>query len=148
MSYKDHALAEFKAAGFTDEEGPNKWAQDNVLELLDVLSKQGHSGSSVHWVLGIFDKLARFEPLVPIQGTQDEWTEVVDGKMWQNKRCSHVFKDSADGPAYDSTGKVFREPNGSCFTSGDSRVFITFPYTPKTEYVDVGSPAQRTSEPT
>lgn len=54
----------------------------------------------------------------------------------QNKRCSHVFKDK-DGNAYDIDGKVFREPDGCCFTSKDSFVPVTFPYTPKTEYVDV-----------
>jgi len=53
-----------------------------------------------------------------------------------------VFKD-ADGRAYDIDGRVFREPNGCCYTSSDSRVYITFPYRPKTEYVDVPFPSER-----
>lgn len=141
MSYAEHAKREFKAAGYKDDDtGPNKWIQDNVLELLEVFSKQGHSGSSAPFVANMFKTLALFEPLAPIQGTPDEWSEVGEN-MWQNIRCSHVFKDSIDGQAYDSQGKIFREPNGFCFTSGDSRVPVTFPYTPKREYVDV--PADR-----
>jgi hypothetical protein len=79
--------------------------------------------------------LASFEPLVPLTGKDFEWNEVSEG-MWQNNRCSHVFK-GPDGKAYDINGKIFREPNGSCYTNIDSRVFIDFPYTPKREYVDV-----------
>jgi len=50
-----------------------------------------------------------------------------------------VFKDET-GEAYDINGKVFREPSGSCYTSFESRVPVTFPYTPTTEYVDVVEP--------
>ncbi len=67
----------------------------------------------------------------------------MDG-MWQNKRCFRVFKDSKDGPVYDIEGKVFREPDGACFTNGDSRVAVVFPYTPTREYVDV--PAREEEE--
>ena len=34
-------------------------------------------------------------------------------------------------------GKVFRDPDGFCFTNRDSRTPVTFPYTPATVYVDV-----------
>lgn len=69
----------------------------------------------------------------------DEWTEASEG-VFQNRRCSRVFKDAA-GSAYDINGKVFVEPNGVGFTSSDSRVPVTFPYVPATEYVNV--PADR-----
>lgn len=135
-----HAEREFVAAGYTpldqeQEDGPNKWIQQNVLELLEVFSRQGHSGSSAPYCVSMFKKLAMHEPLVPLSGDDAEWNEVGDGH-WQNNRCSHVFKD-ADGRAYDSNGRVFREPNGCCYTNRDSRVYVTFPYTPTTEYVDV-----------
>ena len=54
--------------------------------------------------------------------------------MYQNRRCPHVFKSDADG-AYDIDGRVFVDPDGSSYTSRDSRVSIEFPYTPKREYV-------------
>lgn len=135
-----HAEREFAAAGYTpldrpQEDGPDKWIQQNVLELLEVFSRQGHSGSSAPYCVSMFKALALHEPLVPISGSDDEWNEVSDG-LWQNNRCSHVFKD-ADGRAYDINGRVFREPNGCCYTCRESWVYVTFPYTPTTEYVDV-----------
>jgi hypothetical protein len=108
---------------------------DAVIKMLEQFAEEGHSGMSASMAISLFERLARFEPLTPLTGDDDEWTEVVEGQ-WQNRRCSHVFKD-ADGRAYDSNGRVFREPDGICFTSRDSRVYIEFPYTPKVEYVDV-----------
>lgn len=105
-----------------------------VLKLIQVFADEGHSGMSAGMAVSIFEKLARFEPLTPLTGEDDEWNEVGSG-MFQNRRCSHVFKE--DGEAYDSMGRVFREPDGVCYTSIDSHVPVTFPYTPKTEYVDV-----------
>ena len=118
------------------QDDPNRFIQDNLMELLAVFSMQGHSGSSAPYCVNTFEKLALYKPLVPLTGEDNEWVEVIDGEMWQNNRCSHVFKD-ADGNAYDGEGRIFREPNGACYTSSDSRVPVTFPYTPKREYVDV-----------
>jgi hypothetical protein len=46
----DHAKREFLALGYEPVEDakddPNKWIQENILELLKVFSEQGHSGSS------------------------------------------------------------------------------------------------------
>ena len=135
----EHAKREFLALGYKpideEEDGPNKWIQKNVLELLRVFSKQRHSGSSAPYCVELFKKLSMFEPLGPLTGEDHEWCEVGDG-MWQNKRCSRVFKDE-DGRAYDIEGRIFREPSGCCYTNRDSRVYVDFPYTPKSEYVDV-----------
>ena len=121
------------------DEGPNRWIADGTVELLAVLSHQGHSGSSIGFALQFFSAMARFKPWGPLTGAESEWAEPYDDEgTQQNRRCGHVFRGT-DGRAYDSTGKVFREPDGSCYTNRDSRVFIEFPYTPKTEYVDVGA---------
>jgi hypothetical protein len=157
MSLESHALAEFRAAGWMDENG--KYSDDiqesickDMLELLSVFSSQGHSGFSASYLLNCFEKLARFEPIVPLTGEDSEWNDTGDygygDRLYQNKRCSRVFKqeDRFDGQAYDVGGKVFIEhsydDNGEettySYTNGDSAVPITFPYTPKTEYVDVG----------
>lgn len=127
----EHARTELKS---WFDGGMNEAMANDVIELIDVFSKQGHSGFSANFAIGMFEKLAKFEPWGPLTGEDDEWTEVSEG-VFQNKRCSHVFKEN--GKAYDIDGKVFREPNGSCYTSRDSRVPVTFPYTPKREYVDV-----------
>jgi hypothetical protein len=144
-----HALAEFRYAGWMD--GNNEFLCDegepgfspqetmclDVLELLEVFGKQGHSGHSAGYLLSMFEKLARYRPLSPVKGNDDEWVEVARG-IYQNKRCSHVFKDVAcDGQAYDTEAVIFRRKDGSCYTSKDSLRPVTFPYTPVREYVDV-----------
>jgi len=139
---EQYALRELRAAGYPPpeeiEEGPNKWIQENILELIRVFAKQGHSGLSAPYCIAMFEKLALHKPLGPLTGAPEEWTvlDYDDDMKAQNKRCTHVFRRK-DGSAYDSQGRVFREPNGSCYTNAKSRVEITFPYTPKIEYVDV-----------
>jgi hypothetical protein len=118
--------------------GDEPMVNDAVMQLVRAFAGQGHSGFSAEHVLGLFNRVARFEPLRPLTGEDSEW-ERVEGDMLQNRRCSRVFKD-AEG-AFDIEGRIFREPDGCCFTSADSWVPVTFPYTPKSEYVDV--PKQR-----
>lgn len=111
-------------------------------ELILVFSTQGHSGFSASYVRHQLALLLAYEPIRPLTGEPSEWIEVGDG-VFQNNRCSRVFKqaDRFDGQPYDLDGKVFREPNGSCFTNRESMVPITFPYTPTTVYVDVTAAA-------
>jgi hypothetical protein len=159
-----HALMEFKAAKWLDDEG--KYSDEmqeaickHVLKLLDVFADEGHSGSSAPYAVNVFKKLAMFEPLVPLTGEDWEWTETSEG-VFQNKRCSRVFKqaDRFDGQAYDIDGIVFYEwherdldPDEpgypgktrfkSHYTSSESRVPVTFPYTPIKNYVERPSEA-------
>jgi hypothetical protein len=144
----DHAKTEFRVAGWMDEHG--KYSDemqgmicDHVLKLIEMFSDEGHSGSSAPYAINLFTKLAKFEPITPLTGEDDEWVRHDYGAepTYQNKRASHVFKD-ADGKAYDIDGKVFWEWSGtkedpykSHYTCRESRVYITFPYTPHTEYV-------------
>lgn len=119
------------------ETGPNRWMADGTVELLSILSHQGHSGGSIGFAVEFFAAMARFKPWGPLTGAETEWGEPNDWDgTQQNRRCGHVFRDK-DGRAYDINGRVFREANGACYTGKDSHVDITFPYTPKTEYVDV-----------
>ncbi|WP_441235623.1 hypothetical protein [Bradyrhizobium sp. 930_D9_N1_4] len=130
-----HARKEMEIAGlFAKDSDYGGMLGDAVMKMVKVFADEGHSGFSAGMAISIFEKVARFEPLSPLTGADDEWMEVGEN-TWQNVRCSHVFKN-ADG-AYDIEGKIFREPDGCCFTSYDSRVPVTFPYTPKREYVDV-----------
>ena len=138
-----HAEREFRAAGWVDENGKfedevQEMICKHVIDLLKVFSEEGHSGSSAPYVVNLFSKLAMFQSIAPLTGEDWEWLDHGNGQF-QNIRCSSVFKqpDRFNGQAYDIYGKVFREPNGCCYTSADSRVPITFPYTPKREYVDV-----------
>lgn len=149
---KFHALNEFRAAGWLDKDG--KYCDDmqelicnHLLKLLKVFSDEGHTGNSAPYTINLFSKLAKFDPIVPLTGEDWEWVEVSEG-MYQNKRCSAVFKqpDRFNGQAYYISGNVFwewykSEEDGimskSYYTGRDSCVTIEFPYTPKTEYVFV-----------
>lgn len=106
-----------------------------VLRMVKAMDEEGHSGRSAGLALSLFQRVASYEPLCPLTGADDEWQEVQNG-CWQNVRCSRVFKD-ADGRAYDIDGRIFRWPDGGCTTRRESKVYIEFPYTPKSEYVNV-----------
>lgn len=157
-NYKSHAMTEFRAAGWLDDNGNycdemQGMICNHVLALLDVFAGEGHSGYSAPYAINLFSTLAKFEPVVPLTGKDWEWNNVSDvsgREMYQNKRCGAVFKspDCFDGQAYYLDGKVFWEwyksnEDGEIFksyyTGKDSRVPIEFPYTPKTEYVFVAT---------
>jgi hypothetical protein len=141
-NYKTHAEREFRAAGWTDENGKfNDEMQEmicnHVLALLEVFDGEGHSGSSASYAIDLFSKLAKFQPVAPLTGEDWEWTDVSEQSgrtLWQNKRCGHVFKD--ENGAHDSRGIVFwewakvgdGEPFQLSYTSRDSSVPVTFPY--------------------
>jgi hypothetical protein len=143
MNLLSHATRELDALGLTEDspDEMNVAMRKHILHMVEEFAKEGHSGFSASYTLSLLKKLLAFEPLLPLQGTDDEWNDVSAygptdrGPVYQNNRCSHVFKD-IDG-AYDINGRVFVEPNGSAYTSSESRVRITFPYTPTIEYVQV-----------
>ena len=137
-------MREFRAAGWTDDRGEFKDEMqemicDHVMKLLDMFNDEGHSGSSAHYAINLFEKLAKFEPITPLTGEDSEWNETGHGVL-QNNRCSHVFKD-VDG-AYDINRVIYWEwmgtkedPHKSYYhTNAVGREYITFPYTPTTEY--------------
>lgn len=148
-NYVEHAKLEFEQIGYIpldqeQEDGPSKWVQENVIELLEVLSKQGHSGCSIHRCVEYFTKLALFKPLSPIQCSDNEWCEVSDN-VFQNKRLSSVFKEKKGLPYY-LHAIVWKDQHGYTFTGSvidsngndiASRQFIKVPFTPKTFYIDV-----------
>jgi len=161
MSLIDHAKTELQIAGLFDKEGDfyEGMTGKAVMELIEVFSKQGHSGMSAPIVADIFKKLANYEPLGPITGKDEEWSDVRDignGKPWyQNKRCSALFKDGKDGRPYYIDAVVKRDQRGVTWSgmawlseedykSGDRSKMIdkrgyvkSFPFTPKTFYIDV-----------
>jgi hypothetical protein len=107
-----------------------------ILDLVKMFSSQGHSGMSGSYCLGVVKKLLAWEPVTPLTGAEDEWGEISEG-IFQNKRCSRVFKDSKNGHAYDIEGYVFKNQFGHTYTNSYSRRLVVFPYTPITEYVEV-----------
>jgi len=120
-----HAEREFAILGWPGDDKMQQLICRNVLDLLKVLSGQGHSGSSHGYLMGLFVNLADFKPISPLTGADDEWIEVDDG-MFQNRRDSEVFKENGD--AYWIHGKIFRDADGSTWTNTGSRVPVMFPW--------------------
>lgn len=139
MTSYDYAESELQRAHMFDEEGDfyGGMTGTSVMELMNVFREQGHSGMSAGITLDIFYRLARYKPLTPLTGEDDEWKHVGDD-LYQNKRYSSVFKTGKNGRAYNSNAKVFSDDGGKTWwTSKESRVYIDFPYTvpDKPEYV-------------
>lgn len=137
MSLVEHARKELELAGWFGDDGPyNGMFGPAIIKMIEVFAAEGHSGMSAGIAIQLFSTLAKFEPLTPLTGEDDEWNDVseMSGKpMWQNKRCSRVFKD--EDKAWDIEGRVFRDKDGCTYTNSDSCIDVVFPYTPKTEYV-------------
>lgn len=147
---KQHAELELRMAGFLSKDTDyNGMIGEAVLELMDTFSKQGHSGTSASITVSLFEKLARYEPLGPLTGADEEWSEA-SSNLWQNKRNTAVFKQE-DGRFTYNNAIVKRTQNGTTWTGP---LYLTredainnvnqikfelkgFPFTAKTFYIDV-----------
>ena len=135
MSLVEFARDELTRAGMFDKDSDyGGMLGDAVMKMVAQFAEEGHSGMSASMAIALFKRVANYEPLTALTGADDEWIEYATG-MWQNKRCSHVFKDSTNGPAYDYEGIIFEDSDGSRWTNIESRAPVTFPYTPATRVV-------------
>lgn len=147
MGIVAYAERELDIIGMTDDGDMNGMMRKHILHMCNEFAKEGHSGFSASYAIQCLEKILRYEPLSPLTGEDSEWNEIAKemtsgnrGTMYQNNRCSRVFKD--DDGAYDIDGKVFYswytndagEKFKSYYTSRDSRVPVTFPYVPTTVY--------------
>lgn len=141
-----------------------------ILALCDKFGKSPQSGGSAPYTATAISqavkKLLLQEPIMPITGIDEEWVNVAgmgDGEnekecVWQNNRCSALFKNS-EGKCWYLDAIVWKEEHGGCYTGSAlfngkvyrSRQYIkSFPFTPKTFYIDVVKeilPADWTEEP-
>lgn len=147
VSLIDFAKSELDIIGMTENSDElDSLMRSNILDIITKFAEQGHSGFSANYAVTILGKLLNYEPLTPLTGEDSEWSDVAihngGNILYQNKRCSRIFKDESG--SYDIDGKVFVETwvdeNGenhsAHFVNKDSRVYIEFPYTPKTEFVE------------
>lgn len=110
-----------------------------VLEVIDTIYEQGHSGFSHGYMIGLLIPLLRDLPITPLTGHEWEWQKLSYAGSYQNTRCFSVFKDSPEATAYNSQGYAFSDDGGKTYyTSKDSRKNITFPCSSKdleTQYI-------------
>lgn len=96
-----HAQKELELAGMFDKDSDYDGALGKaVMELVKVFSKQGHSGFSAGRTLWLFDRVAKFQTIMPIGTTENEWMSVAEG-LWQNTRQSSVFSKDGGKTWYD-----------------------------------------------
>jgi len=134
-----HALSEFRYAKFMDDEGNycdemQEMMCKDVLEVLKLISSQGHSGFSIGYFKNLLNKLIDFEPLSPLTGNDDEWIESpFPVKFQMNARDGRVVR-YPDGHCEFRDGIVIRYPDGGRKTK--SVIIKSFPFIPKVEYID------------
>lgn len=137
----DYARSELELAFPNETDGMQLLAMRNVMELIEKFCEQKHSGLSATYVLRLFDRLVKWNPIKPLTGEDDEWGEPFgDEQTQQNKRCSKVFRDHFDNStAINVEGKFFVDEDGYCYTCRESSVPVTFPYEvpDKPEYVQM-----------
>lgn len=109
----------------------NQSMRKATLDMALVFCTEGHSGFSANYCIALLQKVLRYEPLTPLTGADDEWNHVSEA-TWQNKRCSHIFKEIVNGriECYTINGYVFEEPSGARFTGWGSRRTVAFPHIP------------------
>jgi len=142
-AYIKFAKKQFELLGYKDvdddgeTDGPNQWIQQNTFDLLRVLSSQGHSGSSIHYIQKLISNFMLFTSVVPCEDKDEQWMEIGDGQ-YQHVLCGALFK--SNGIIYHLDGYIFRDPNGCGYTSGKSKKLIELPFIPsefESIYVDV-----------
>jgi hypothetical protein len=117
---------------------------EDIYNIIDKFSKQGHSGGSApyysHTISETIKNVLSYKPLSPIEN-DDNWNDV-DNNMFQNKRESALFKDGIDGRPYYIDAVVWQGVEEYDTYTGSneetySRQYVKFPFTPKTFYIDV-----------
>ena len=136
-----HAERELKLIGYDGKDEYNNMAKAAIMELLTTFANQGHCGFSANYIVNLFNKLAKYETLSPLTGNDDEWNDVSDMSgdrktLFQNNRDGRVFKN--DDGAFFTEAIIWTESGESSYTNKDSNRYIkSFPFTPKTFYVEV-----------
>jgi len=137
--------------------------RDEILALCEKFGMSGQSGGSAPFTASaishaIKDLLLQ-KPICPITGIDEEWFNVReasedDEMMYQNKRCSALFKGKS-GKCWYIDAIVKKTQNGQCWSgsfwlskedylAGDRSKMVSckqyvksFPFIPKTFYIDV-----------
>lgn len=63
-----HAIRELELAGYSKEEdGPNKWMREQVIEAVALFSSHGNSGFSAPFEINLVKKLCSFDIISPLR---------------------------------------------------------------------------------
>lgn len=159
---KAHAIRELRIVKENTPDALLLEFEKEIIALCEAFGKSGQSGGSAPYVAdavtSVLKKLMLFETISPLTGGENEWTDITqmnNGEtMYQNNRNSAVFK-YGEGRCVYVDAIVKRTQTGRCwvgrfwkskedYLSGDrtkmvsnSQYIKSFPFTPKTFYIDV-----------
>lgn len=130
---------------------------NEILALCEAFGKSGQSGGSAPMTANAISQAVKHlmlqEPICPVTGIDEEWVNVrevseEDEMMYQNKRCSALFKSKSGKcwyidaivwkgeEEYDTfTGRVYIDDKN--FELIGSSQYVKLPFKPKTFYIDV-----------
>jgi hypothetical protein len=152
----EHARHELATAADSDDLAVEQPIAQGIQQIVRGFAEQGHSGGSasivgprIGWIVG---RLLAHEPITPLTGAPDEWTDVTEQEpsmgetaviLQQNRRCSRVFRERTARPgngggvwvawALDEvvwTDRPFGAGKPGAFTAWDSARRIRFPWQP------------------
>ena len=117
---------------------------ENILEVYDVIQKQGHSGFSFGYFKNLLERLVLedglINPIKSIAEDPDDWASDIygptsGGKVYQNKRKPSVFCTVKDGKEIykDQSKAIFTDNGGENWFSSkkfDQFTTIKVPYLP------------------
>lgn len=130
--------------------------KEEIINLCKKFASSGQSGGSapytIYAITKAIENLCNQNPISPITGDEDEWVDMSDysrdDTVYQNYRCSGIFKDSSGKvkyidaivwkgeKQYDTfTGSVYIDDKD--FKLIRSSQIVKFPFFPKTFYIDV-----------
>ncbi len=100
-----------------------------VLEMVRLFAAEGHSGLSAPVCLGLFQRVAAFKPLSPIEHPlkTGEYQKVGEGTL-QSTRLFSLFSDDGGRTWHDINLRV---PKVWKYLLGRRWVNVAFPYSPK-----------------
>ena len=137
MNWKEWALKEIKRARLYDEDSMYEGSLGKCLEeLVDVFSKQDHSGFSASIVSSLFYRLTGWKPLTPITNDLSEWEEIRmrnGEKLYQSKRCPSLFATESmlkENKAKDIDYWYKKDKDGVCYTDHECHQIVDLPYLP------------------
>lgn len=129
---------------------------NEILALCEAFGKSGQSGGSAPMTASAISqavkKLMLQEPICDVTGHENEWVDITEmnsgESMWQNRRCSGLFKYPNEKCSYVDaivwkgeeeydtfTGRVYIDDKN--FELIGSSQYVKFPFKPKTFYIDV-----------
>ncbi len=142
MGLLEYAQDELQRAGFFDTDSDyGGLIGPAVMEMMKQFANEGHSGCSAHLVLHIFERVASYRPLTPLNNPMEkgEFHDVSGPSgtpplsTLQSLRKSSVFSEDSGKTWYDLDKPLprWRKWLLKLRLPVSHRAYITFPYMPK-----------------